>query len=74
MGGTTFFGSCKGTTKAGTKCGQVSVYANGYCRHHGGDSTEYDRERFQKVKARAVERSKRCIARLERRYGPLTGK
>jgi hypothetical protein len=72
--GYTFWGTCKGTTKAGSPCRRTVVYANGYCRAHGGDSTEFMRERFEKIKARAIARSKRFTARLERRYGPLKGK
>jgi hypothetical protein len=67
--GYTFWGTCKGTTKAGTPCKHIVVYANGYCRAHGGDSTEFMRERFAKIKAKAqrrAERLRRRRARLER--------
>lgn len=40
--GYTFAGVCKGTTKAGTPCKHTVVFANGLCRQHGGDSTEYN--------------------------------
>lgn len=50
--GYTFSGNCKGTTKSGKPCGQKSIYANGYCRHHGGDSTEFMRERIKQIVAK----------------------
>jgi len=52
----TFAGRCKGTTKAGTQCRHVIVYANGYCKQHGGDSTEFERERFERMKQKAIKR------------------
>lgn len=61
--GYTFFGTCKGTTKAGTPCKHIVVYANGNCRQHGGDSTEFMRERFEKIKAKALRRAKRWMKR-----------
>lgn len=61
--GYTFWGTCKGTTKAGTPCRRTVVYANGYCQQHGGDSTEFMRERFEKIKAKAL----RCLRRWEKR-------
>ena len=66
MTGTTFYGVCKGTTKAGTSCRHRSVYANGYCRQHGGDSTAYDKARFEYTKAKALARSRRFFARIKR--------
>ena len=57
--GYTFFGECKGTTKAGTPCKRFIVYANGYCRSHGGSSIEYMRERLEKIRAKAVRRARR---------------
>ena len=54
--GYTFAGVCKGTTKAGTPCQRIVVYANGYCRAHGGDSTEFMRERLANIKAKALRR------------------
>jgi hypothetical protein len=50
----TFLGRCKGTTKAGTQCGHKSVFANGYCRQHGGDSSKFERERFERIKQKAL--------------------
>lgn len=52
----TFAGRCKGTTKAGTPCRHTSVFANGYCRQHGGDSTEFERERLERIKQKAIKR------------------
>jgi hypothetical protein len=60
--GYTFWGTCKGTTKAGTACKRTSVYANGHCRAHGGDSTEFMRERFEKIKAKALRRARHIAA------------
>ena len=62
----TFLGKCKGATKAGTRCKHIVVYANGYCRQHGGDSTEFMRERFEKIKAKAVRRARRWHRRLKK--------
>jgi hypothetical protein len=50
----TFWGTCKGTTKAGAPCQRTVVYGNGFCQAHGGDSTEFMRERFEKIKAKAT--------------------
>ena len=55
----TFLGHCKGTTKAGTRCQHIVVFANGYCRQHGGDSTEYMRERLERIKQKAVRRMRK---------------
>ena len=63
--GYTFWGTCNGTTKAGAPCRRTIVYANGYCRAHGGDSTEFMLERFEKIKAKALRRVKR-YQRLQR--------
>jgi hypothetical protein len=62
--GYTFWGTCKGTTKAGKSCKRTVVYANGYCQAHGGDSTEFMRERFAKIKAKAIHRAERWRKRL----------
>lgn len=64
--GYTFWGTCKGTTKAGTPCKRMVIYANGYCQAHGGDSTEFMRERFAKIKAKALRRTRRHRRRMER--------
>lgn len=64
--GYTFWGTCKGTTKAGTPCKRMVVYANGYCQAHGGDSTEFMRERFAKIKAKAVRRASRWRRKREK--------
>ncbi len=60
----TFLGHCKGTTKAGTRCRHIVVYANGYCRAHGGDSTEYMRERLERIKKKMLRRIKKWQRRL----------
>ena len=52
--GYTFAGVCKGVTKAGTSCRRTVVFANGYCRAHGGDSTKFMRERLANIKAKAL--------------------
>jgi hypothetical protein len=54
-----FNGRCKGTTKAGTQCKHIVVFANGFCRQHGGDSTEYERERMEGIKQKALARSRK---------------
>ena len=61
--GYTFAGQCKGTTKEGKACGQLSVYANGYCRHHGGDSSEDMKRRVEKM----IRKSQARIKRIRRR-------
>ena len=48
--------ACKGVTKAGTPCRHTVVFANGYCRQHGGDSTELERERLEQIKQRTLAR------------------
>lgn len=55
----TFAGQCKGTTKAGTPCRHIVVFANGFCKQHGGDSTEFERERLEQIKKKALRRIKR---------------
>ena len=45
----TFNGMCRGTTKAGKQCQHRSVYANGLCKQHGGDSTEFMQEHFERL-------------------------
>ena len=64
--GYTFAGICKGTTKAGTRCKHIVVYANGYCRQHGGDSTEFMRERVRRLVAKSRARTERLKRRLRR--------
>ena len=60
----TFNGVCKGTTKAGNRCKHRVVFANGYCKQHGGDSTEFVREKTRRL----VAKLKRRIARLKRKF------
>ena len=62
----TFAGHCNGTTKAGKRCQHRTIYANGFCKQHGGDSTEFMKERMQKIKAKALARHGRFMRRLER--------
>lgn len=72
MGGTTFSGICAGTTKAGKRCRRVVIYANGFCKSHGGDSTDYDRERAKhlaKKWLRKHERWEKRIRAFEKRVG-----
>ena len=57
--GYTFAGFCRAITKTGTPCQHTVVYANGFCRQHGGDSTEYMRERLAKIVAKAKRRHAR---------------
>ena len=64
--GYTFFGTCKGTTKAGIPCRRTVVYANGLCSWHGGDSSDFMRERIEKIKAKAVRRLRRWKKRAAR--------
>lgn len=52
----TFSGRCKGTTKAGTQCRHIVVFANGFCKQHGGDSTEFERERLERIREKALRR------------------
>ena len=64
--GYTFWGTCKGSTKAGSPCKRTIVYANSFCYWHGGDSSEFMRERFEKIKAKALRRVRRQQRRIER--------
>ena len=63
--GYTFFGKCKGKTKAGMPCLHMSVFANGFCRQHGGDSTEFMQERLRELKAKTRKKLERW--KLQRR-------
>ena len=67
--GYTFAGHCKGTTKAGTRCRHRAVYANGYCRQHGGDSSEFMRQRLKKIKAKALRRHAKWKKRIMEAHG-----
>lgn len=65
----TFAGVCKGTTKVGTPCRRIVVYANGFCKAHGGSSAEYMRQRIQQIKQKAQRRAakfRRKLAKLLR--------
>ena len=65
--GYTFFGQCSGPTKGGTRCKRIVVYANGLCAAHGGDSTQFMRERMRRLVAKSrarTERRKRQLRRL----------
>jgi hypothetical protein len=62
--GYTFWGLCKGTTKAGNKCKRTVVYANGYCQAHGGDSTDFMRERNQRIAEKARRRARKFLKKL----------
>ena len=62
--GHTFWGICKGTTKAGTPCKRMVIYANGYCQAHGGDSTEYMRERAGRIAEKSQRRFRRLLKKL----------
>lgn len=64
--GYTFAGVCKGITKAGTRCRHTVVFANGFCRQHGGDSTEFMRERVRRMVAKSRARTERLKRRLRR--------
>lgn len=66
----TFFGFCKGKTKAGEPCKRTVVFANGFCKHHGGDSTKYMQWNFERQKIKAL----RQAARFERRLNRLWAK
>lgn len=57
----TFNGICRGTTKAGTPCRRRVVF--GFCKHHGGDSTEYMRERARQI----AEKCERRLAKWQRK-------
>ena len=62
--GYTFWGICKGTTKAGSKCRRTVIYANGLCFHHGGDSTEYMQYRASRIAEKAKRRARRLFKKL----------
>jgi hypothetical protein len=52
----TFSGRCKGITKAGTPCRHTVVFANGLCKQHGGDSSEFERERSEQIREKTLQR------------------
>lgn len=60
----TFYGTCLGKTKKGTPCRHTTVYANGYCKQHGGDSTEY----MLMVRDRLAEKQRRRVERWWRKF------
>lgn len=62
----TYWGVCKGKTKTGKPCGQSSIYGNGYCRHHGGYTSDAEIEAY---KQRIIEKTKRRHRRLMRKLG-----
>lgn len=62
----TFNGICKGTTKAGTRCRRIVVYANGLCKAHGGDSMEYMRQLAERLKEKALRRHARFLRKAKR--------
>ena len=62
----TFSGRCKGITKPGTQCGDTVVYANGLCKQHGGDSTEHERERLERMKQKALKSFRKWRRKHER--------
>lgn len=64
--GYTFFGQCSATTMGGTGCKRKVVYANGLCAAHGGDSTEFMRERLRRIVAKSRARTERLRRRLKR--------
>ena len=59
----TFYGKCSGKTKRGAPCRHTSVYANGRCKQHGGDSTAY----MLAVRDRLAEKNRRRIERWRRK-------
>lgn len=67
--GYTFAGQCRATTKAGTRCRHTVVFANGFCRQHGGDSSAFMAERMEKIKAKALRRHRRWRKRFEAARG-----
>ena len=60
----TFAGICQGTTKAGTRCRRIVVYANGFCKAHGGDSTEYMKFNIERILRKSRGRMKRLQRRM----------
>lgn len=67
----TYLGKCKGTTKAGTPCKHVVVFANGLCKQHGGatppDYAKAILELAQEKMAKQKARTERRIAKLQRK-------
>lgn len=64
-GGYTFSGKCRAITKAGARCRHIVVFANGFCRQHGGDSSAFMAERTEKIRAKALRRHRRWKKRFE---------
>lgn len=67
--GYTFWGVCKGVTKAGTPCRRIVVYANGFCRAHGGDSSDYMKAVAERLKRKAQRRHLRWQRKMRRLHG-----
>ena len=64
--GFTFNGTCKGVTKRGTACQRRTVYANGFCGQHGGDSSEFMNQRVRRLRAKTLARMERLKRKLRR--------
>jgi hypothetical protein len=60
----TYHGICKGTTKTGKPCGQRSVYGNGLCRLHGGETTQ---EEIKEYSRRMLAKHERRMKKIKRR-------
>lgn len=70
----TFSGICKGLTKSGKPCGQKSIYLNGYCRHHGGETPQsYIDAQIERIREKEARRTARLERKL-RRIGVLDTK
>jgi hypothetical protein len=63
----TFRGRCKGITKAGTPCRHIVVFANGFCKQHGGDSSAYELERMERIREKAL----RSIRKWKRKHAAV---
>lgn len=62
----TYHGICKGKTKTGKPCGQRSVYGNGLCRLHGGETTQEEISAYcQRMRIKHERRMKKIRRRLE---------
>ncbi|OAI51717.1 hypothetical protein AYO46_07510 [Betaproteobacteria bacterium SCGC AG-212-J23] len=70
---TTFFGKCKGITKAGLPCRRSIIFSNELCKAHGGKnsaelvkaSMDRERERLARQIARWDRKNKRLLRKIE---------
>lgn len=63
----TYWGTCKGKTKKGQLCRHTVIFANGFCKQHGGATPpEYAKELLERERARLLMVAERFNKRIDR--------